>query len=199
MQLRTHTAVTLTELLVATILIGIIMVGIVAVDYAMRQTEGTITQSSQIAMNTSANMLDIMKNASVTTGSPGNPGIDISGNTLCLRQDVDSATGTNNLTPADFSDDRWVCYTEDNRELLKCVRAAVGSCVGIQNEKLGTVIDNGFTSQIVNDKDLGRLYLQVTLTNRPDPAAAADTMENPEYTITSKSSPLAYSPDPPAP
>ena len=181
-------AMTLTELLVSTALISIVMVGVVSVDYAIRNSQQKISKSALTAMRTSATMLDIMKNAALATGDITNPGVLQVAQGVCIRQDVSD--------PNVYTDDTWVCYTSNPsaNDVRKCNRTSSGPCP-MNSTLLGTIISGGLSITLVqnNSPTAQSSYVDISITNRYDPALASDPLNNPEIKLTSWVYPVAHS------
>jgi hypothetical protein len=185
--IKNKQAITLIELLVATISVSIIMLGVVSIDQALRQSHKSTSRNSLVSMRTSAMMLNITKVAQGATGDKSSQGIDLSlANTLCVRNEVAVSP-----TPGDYTDDRWICYTKSSFDLLMCTglvspQVCAGTSIGqLVNITFTWVDQPGSTGS-------GDFYLEVTITNRYDPAATKDTFDNPEIILTTRISPLAF-------
>ncbi len=186
--------ISLTELIVATVAVGVIMVGVVSVDQAMRQSHQGTSRNALVSMKTSAIMLHITKNVQLTNGYRTESG-SIDGirtniaNTLCVRKEDPS-----NITPGNYSDDVWACYTLNGTNMNFCQSAAGGAAAACG---AGTVLGTAtsFTVQLSNDSDpvTGQFYVEITVINRFDPAAGKNTFDNPEITLTSRISPPGLS------
>jgi len=186
------------ELLVATIAVSIIMLGVVSIDQALRQSHKSTSRNSLVSMRSSAIMLNITKTAQEATGDKLNKGIydeasmlstHSVANTLCIRKEAAVPT------PGDYTDDSWVCYTQNTFDLRMCTfpspqlpqacgasaGTSIGQVVGIDSSWVDTPGSTGS----------GSFYLEVTITNRYDPAAAKDTFDNPEIILTTRISPPA--------
>ena len=211
MNLKKNKSLTLTELIVSAVLMGIVSIGAVAIDLSLRNMRQATSRNAIVAMRTSAVMADITRYASQATGHATNMGIrDMSNNhrTLCIRWE-DPAT----QTPADYSDDKAVCYSleDDSRNIYRCEFnpwSAWTECDTIEDPNADLVIgtttgynyldpaqrphhpEDGFKFLLPTK---ATPYLEVTLINRYRPEAAADPVDNPEYRMTSRIIPGAHS------
>jgi len=137
MKVRTVNAITLIELLIAAILIGIVMLGAVSVDFAIRRGRQGMVQGNKIAMELEASMLQMTRDAMISTGdasSPTNSGIDYDDTgpiqNICFRYDADNDPNT-------YGGDEWTCYSRvaSQYEILRCTAqnfplGADGTCPG---------------------------------------------------------------------
>ena len=209
---QNKTGLTLTELLVATILMGIVMLGIVSVDFGIKQMTKKISQTALLKMYTSSVLQRIAQDAASMTGDwPGGPcdlGFQTQGpSRFFFRQDIDSSGALNN-TPGDCSDDSWICYDLSGTNIRRCNKNNPnGACPGGGPNAgviIGTAVNNpdppGLTMTFQKDNTTTqKYYLEISLTNRKDPAIAANcpdpssaaTCPNPEVTISSRVYPFS--------
>jgi len=190
-----NTSLTLTELLIATIILGIVMLGIAAVDFSFRQSQKGTSQNALVAMRTSAIMLHITKNAELATGNRSTPGatsgINIpSADTLWIRLENPAQT------PGNYLDDVWVRYSYNttNYNLYFCSGNPDGVMVCPDfSETLGTLA--GFSASTGIDDSLGvqTFYVEITLTNRINPALGPNIFDNPEYILKARVNPASSS------
>lgn len=196
MNLKRSKAVTLTELIAGTIIFGIIIVGITAVDFAMRQSHQSSSQNSILAMQTSAMMLHITKNAGAITGDRNDLGIIVDAAAAGAEQiwlRIDENTPP---TPGDYTDDQWLSYEHSGNDLLFCRGVTSPDPCPFPDpdtETLGTIA--GFTPALAADDAMGvqNFYVEIILVNRPNPALPPNDFENPEYTLTSRITPASSS------
>lgn len=206
---------TLIELLVATTLVGIVMVGAVSVDFAIHSMRKTTADSSTVALQTSATMLDMTNNVAQAVGEALDVGIRIDPTLpatlktwFCARQAMDN-------NPADayldndlnvYTDDTWVCYWKPNvntdPNIYKCNRTA-GNGPGIcttSDPIIGTAAcaagcaNYVFTYTLTNNPATRQFFFDVNLTNRAYPLQQvnpAQPMKNPEYQLYSRVTPKA--------
>ena len=192
---------TLTELLVAAILMGIVMVGLISVNYAIRRMENSTSEATILAMQTSAAMRHITRNGLLAVGHESDQGIryhlaalpDIS--FLSFRQDIAA-------TPADFTDDEWVIYTDagEANRLYTCRQNASdgatpdlsGACSGAQRTMLLDNV-NTFTYQLVRDPTVPSTYLEVSLQAQYDVGQPSNPLTNPVQELTVQINPPSHS------
>jgi Tfp pilus assembly protein PilE len=191
LKIRGRSGLTLTELVIASILVGIVSIGIFSVDYALRGSRAAASDDSILAMKTWATMEHITKNAKLAVGDITNPGIIApSGNNyLCFRQD----TAT---TPNDYTDDLWRCYSKFSNNIHTCTKTALSgpSACNSGDEAIGTyALEDScsvncelFTYNFVQNSSLHKLYLDISITNRLNPATPSDPMDNPNYTLQTR-------------
>lgn len=183
--LRSQRAMTLTELLVASIIMMIVMVGVVSIDYAIRSSQKSASADALLPMRTSAMMLRISRDAALAVGDLSSPGVDTASGGLCFRQE---SGGDVNV----YTDDIWVCYSMDGTTLRRCTKdiaTGPGACAGSDPE-VGQAVSA--TGSFVFDEALRALYIDLAVVNRQDPAAAAQVMSNPEYTLSSRVFPAGH-------
>ena len=190
-------ALTLVELLVATVLMGIVMTGVISAEYAARSAEQKNSRGSLVSMITSALLLDMNKNLSLATGNVGDRGIssnqEIDPNwtgptDLCVRkEDPTNATPD----PGDYSDDRWTCYTKIGFNLWTCDQLATPrACTGA-DRLLGQL--NAFLVDVTADAVAHNFYVDLSIANRYDHAAAVSPSTNPQVTVTARVYPTQHS------
>ena len=180
-----HTpAMTLTELIVASVIIGIVMVGIVSIDFALRRSHLGTSRNSLLSMQTSHMLLEISKDAQLATGDQTNPGIDIQPPlgpppyTLCIRRENPAAPP---LTPADYSDDQWVCYSHDTvtNRLYKCIdpNNPVVCTGGPGDTDLGTI--SAFVPTLLTNPLTNDFSLDIDIISIYNPNVAVNVIDNP--------------------
>jgi len=187
---KQKTALTLIELLVATIILGIIMLGIAGIDIAMRQSSTGASRNALVAMQTSAIMLHMTKNAAQAHGNATDPGIAVAASALWLRQDTAQ-------TPDNPADDEWFCYDINGSQLRFCpVANASSGC----NAATGPITNLGAIATfepdfIIDDSNPADLhaYVSLRLVNRFDVTASDDTFANPEFELTTHVNLPSYS------
>ena len=180
-------AMTLTELLISTIIIGIIMIGVVSSDSAVRKNAQNQNASTLLTLNTRAIVNAIINNASLISGYKNDQGYSPTANGFCFRQDFNITTNVPNdpPTPADYSDDRWMCYTVLASNLRSCVKAASGSCSS-SDALVGAVVS------VTPAFDAAANVFSVTIVNRADPSQPK-SISNPEVTVSARTSPPGQS------
>ncbi len=198
---------TLTELLVATILMGIVMLGIISVDYGIKQMSKSTSNTAFLKMYTSATLQDIARNASLITGNSTDPGFLINPKRFYFRQDINATTQAANNTPADTSDDAWICYdqSQGGANSVNIYRCRFNSPVvttkdcfdvlAIGRTTIGTAVDSTLDIQGIVDNiaPTQKYYLEISITNRKDPSLAADPLTNPEVTLSTRVDPVSRS------
>ncbi len=213
---NSKSAMTLTELIIASVLVGIVTLGLIAAEQAIRMSRQSSNRDAQISAQMQAAMIRLTKDASLTVGDSVNSGIYqySSGTTeraICFRQ----AGGDANT----YTDDFWYCWTikisSGNGLLLSCggplLTNPINDCTAdatvIQWVTLtfgGTyttfysVFDDAATPAVIAPTGAiitnSRIsYIQLDLQSRFNPAVAAHPIENPEYTLTSRISPPGLS------
>ncbi len=191
MNLKNKNALTLTELIAATIVFGVVIAGVTSLDFALSQTRKGTSQSTIVTTQTSAIMLRMSKEVELATGNRADPGIVVDANDIWIRHES-PANATPN--PTSYADDIWVGFTYDSgsHNIYYCATASGMPCPN-GSEIIGTVA--AFAPTLINDEALGNqnFYLEVTLVNRFDPTAAANTFDNPECTLTSRIHPISFS------
>jgi Tfp pilus assembly protein PilV len=191
--LRSIQGLTLTELIIAAVLVSIIFAGALSVEYAVRNSRGMASKDALLAMSTAATMLQITRDANIAVGDASDPGMVSTADGFCLRQDRNTPATAHNYT-----DDSWVCYSRLSQNIHRCVKAsgsAASSCQGA-DPVIGTAVftageGSKFIPQIVINFPQG-IYLDISLTNRPNPTAALDPIDNPDLTLQSRIYPLGH-------
>lgn len=178
-------AMTLTELLISTIIIGIIMIGVVSSDSAVRKNAQNQNASTLLTLNTRAIVNAIINNAFLICGYKNDQGYSPTANGFCFRQDVDIITRAPNITPTDYSDDQWMCYTVLASNLRSCAKAAPGSCLS-SDTLVGAVVS------VTPAFDATANVFSVTIVNRADPGSPK-SISNPEVTVSAQTSPPGQS------
>ncbi len=206
-------AMTLIELIVASILVGIVTLGLIAAEQAIRMSRQSSNRDSQISAQLQAAMTALSKDINSTVGDASDTGIYqyAVGNNLsvCFRY----AQGDPNI----YSDDRWSCWTAntdtDSGLLSACRNLALptSDCrLSLAPTKIdwatltfdGTyttffsVLDDSAAviapaSAIITGRKIS--YIDIQLKSRFNPAVASHPIENPEYTLTSRFSPVGLS------
>jgi prepilin-type N-terminal cleavage/methylation domain-containing protein len=209
-----NAGMTLMELLVATTLVGIVMIGTMSVDFAVHSMRKSTADSSGVALQTSATMLDISNTMAKAVGDGQDLGIRLdnpfataanpSRVWFCARQDKDN-------DPNDYNDDEWVCYWKPaattNVNIYKCTKPVTlgpGPC-NLTNEVIGTTAceladcTNSrylFTFYLENDSANREFFFDINLKSRAYPTKLHDTtkpMKNPEYKLSSHIAPMGHS------
>jgi type II secretory pathway pseudopilin PulG len=122
---------TLFELLISTIIVGFMVGGIFSAYFAMQSMDRGASRRAYVIMELRAVAEHMRHNIAQAYGTSLNPGIDINNgggvnNWICARQDT-------NLTPGNFADDQWACYTwrvppATRDRVYFCLNAAPGNC-----------------------------------------------------------------------
>lgn len=199
---------TLVELLISTSIVGIIMLGVVSVDSAFRTNEQQQTRGALVSLRTSAVLADITNNARQATGDATNLCIQLAAdmtvdltNFICVYRDIDSVTGSANLTPSDFTDDSWVCYTRRGTNMHKCRMAAAAGPLACTagDPVIGTVTTDTYATPPAVVNATPDFYFEVTVRNRFNPAVAGqgtyaatfaqDYITNPRVELTARVTP----------
>ncbi len=181
-------AMSLTELIIASALVGIVMIGAISIDYALRTSRQNLSISGDLSNRLAAAMLSLTRDGMQTSGSGDNPGIvyDDAGNVrnICFRHDVSD--------PGLFTDDLWNCYSHDATNLLyRCENlnaalAADGECPDPRRQLITLTSNNFFDVTTTLAEGLTRVEsVKFLLTTRQNPAAAAQPLSNPEYSLES--------------
>ena len=190
-QLRKHSGMTLTEILVATMLVAIVMLGALSVDYAVRNARKSASQDSSLSIRSQATMLQISRDANMAVGDSSNLGIVTTPNYLCIRTELGGDINS-------YSDDQWVCYWQSSKNIHRCTKdVATGGVPGIcmtGDTVVGTACLTAgcFTHNFVTDQATGQLYLDISLTNRVVPNSNAHPINNPEYTASTRIYPSGH-------
>lgn len=202
-------AMTLTELIVASVLVGIVTLGLIAAEQAVRMSRQSANRDSQVSSQLHAAMIRLTKDASLTTGDSSDSGIyqysGINGNAICFRQadnDVNS-----------YTDDTWNCWATQNSILSSCgpLLSPVTDCTG-QSSSIQwitltfdagytiffSVFDNSSTPAIIPPAgatitNTNISYIQLDLKSRGNLTNSAHPVSNPEHTLTSRVNPAGLS------
>ena len=185
---NTKKGMTLTELMVSTMLVGIVMLGAISANYAILKSRREATDSASLAMQTSAIILNITRNASNAVGDANNPGMVMVtiGSDFCFRQDIP-------VTPGDYADDTWKCYTRISEKIYMCERTSAegsGLCIATDHV-LGTVFS--FNPTITTNEATSEMLFSIEITCYVDPTAAYDLIRNPSFTLESEIVPAGHS------
>lgn len=205
-----NTAMTLTELIIASVLVGIVTLGLIAAEQAIRMSRQSSHRDAQISAQLQSAMLRLNHEASATVGDATDSGIYqySSGNnrTICFRQ----AAGDANV----YTDDVWNCWWADvsTGALASCGPLAnpLTTCAGqaglinwVTLKFEGTyttfysVIDDAqavitpANPWYIRNKKIS--YIQLDLRSRFNPAANAHPIENPSYILNARISPTGLS------
>ncbi|MDO8801773.1 hypothetical protein [Phenylobacterium sp.] len=183
-------AITLTELLISIIIIGIIMIGVISSDSAVRKNAQNQNASTLLTLNTRAVVNAIINNASLISGYRNDQGYSPTANGFCFRRDFNITTNAPNdpPTPADYSDDQWMCYTVVASNLRSCVKTAASgpsSCLS-SDTLVGAVVS------VTPAFDATANVFSVTIVNRADPSQPK-SISNPEVTVSARASPPGQS------
>lgn len=208
-----YKALTLIELLVSTALIAIVMLGSMSVDYAIRSAQQNASRTSALYSETSAALMSIVNDGLMAVGNPAFPGIDYDETDavdqhICFRHDVDN-------DPANFANDRWVCYTSEAgvigirniwhiwrcdqliNPVQSCPTAGTGRIIiqeFIRNGYLGGgASDNNHFFQVILNASNQLERIDVFLTSRVDTTQNAHPINNPEFTVNSSVNPPGIS------
>ena len=194
-KLDPKTAMTLSELLVATAVVGIILLGIISVDYALRSTRQNAARGSVLATKVATALTQMANDALLTTGDITNTGVNYdnppAGNArhICFRYDK--------TDPNSYTDDRWACYEHsaaDNKvnrceELLNPI---VTNCTGFSPRMIIELSQVEFYT-VSTDVNNRIQYIEFTIKARDNPAYAVNPLSNPEYELTTRISPPSLS------
>jgi len=197
-RLISEKGMTLTELIVAAILVSIVLAGAIATDYAVRRLQQQASKDATLAMKTSATMMQIVRDAEKAVGNYDNscmspalcgPGMVDLTTSFCFRQDNNTPK-----TPDNYADDQWVCYWKDDEIVYRCAELTMPypSCPP-NTPQVGTVIPGLAKIHDIKVDPTNGIYIDITLTNRSDPLAAMDPMDNPEITLQTRVYPLEHS------
>ncbi len=209
------TALSLTDLLTAAILMGVVMLGVAGVNLSVKRIEKTSSQAALLTLQTATAMNHITQNGFQAIGTrlqPGivfykNPGSATTGNPsyFSFRQDLNLAgTPHNPPTPLDYSDDRWVIYTDAGipHQLYTCIQsAAVGG--PIPNFTGGGGGGNCSTGGVVLLTNVATInygiastpdgYFDISIETRADANNPASPILNPNYTLDAHINPSGHS------
>lgn len=184
-------AMTLTELLVSTALIGIIMLGVVSVEYASKKSQENMSRRSIVTARTSGILFHIAKNAGFAVGDITSVGVQIAGtgdtSYACFRQDIP-------LTPGNYSDDTWVCYTRRSTNLVHTCNKASPTFCSASDSVLGaaTALSVAYTIDSTAQTNI----VTISVTSLYNCSASFDTSDpdkNPRVIMTAQASPTGQS------
>jgi Tfp pilus assembly protein PilV len=191
---KKQSAMTLSELLVATILVGIVMVGVVSVDYAIRNMQNFTTRDSQLTMESSAAMMQINRDALLIMGDNSNPpdswGIYSSStltpeSIICFHQDVNN----------DLTLDGWTCYCHGSSlDLWRCPNKSdkMTSCSNSGCTKI-LELSEAAKFDIITNNDNKFLYVDICLNSIVDQSNSAHPIDNPTGEQCNRINPPALS------
>ncbi len=164
---RAYSAVTLVELLVATILVLIVTGGVFVADLTLRRMSDTAAMDIQRGMETAALAEMIRGDIRKVHGDLVDPDdavfIDSASKTMCFRHD-DQEDTTGTYTPADYTDDEWVCYRQVDNQVYRCagLSATTTTCAsGVP--VIGYL--SSFTTELSADAATGAYVVEVRLVN----------------------------------
>ena len=202
--IKKNTAMTLTELIVASILVVIVITGALSADFAIRTWHKRIEQRTLIQLDLARAMEQILQDGMLTIGE-GVCEID-AGDPNCTT-DADDTHWSNNSALAywNLDDERFICFKNDpdittaDDEIFRYYLIddkGDGSYtlshreLTINNGAL-TTLDKNFiilTSNIFftveKDPSNGRITsINIYLETRPDPSEAEDPLKNPTYSL----------------
>jgi len=197
--LQNNRGLTLTELVIATILMAIIMLGVLSTDYAVRNMDKTTQKGTLTAMQVATAVLRISKDLEQAVGDATNHGILTSSAggsyAVCSRHD--------NNDPNKYTDDGWDCYivATGDTALYHCLPTNTTLTKIQANESVSCILDSqGPIHKIIDlskrdffniDPNLNNI--EITIQSRPDVTAPADALDNPQYEMTMRVTPLAHS------
>ncbi len=205
----TNTAMTLTELIIASVLVGIVTLGLIAAEQAVRMSRQSSHRDAQVSAQLQSAMIKLNRDASSTVGDSTDTGIYqySSGNdrSICFRQ----AAGDANI----YTDDVWNCWWATSGLLASCGplanplttcsgQASLFNWVTLKFEGTYTtfysVIDDDTQAVItplapwyILNKKIS--YIQLDLRSRFNPAADVNPIENPDYALDARISPTGLS------
>ena len=209
--------ITLTELIVASVLMGIVMIGVISFSLAIKQIQQS-GSSTIFAQMKAANIINhIRRNAASAIGYRNNPGVIECDETdsppirppgqtsscspfyFAFRHDI-------NLTPSNYSDDRWIIYTDGNipGKLYYCYQTGgpfpqpgvdplypyipkFGAGEPCELTKAQLLADNvSLTFNFHADPSITKqeLFFEITVYVPEDPTKPVDPVTNPEYSMT---------------
>lgn len=195
---------TLTELLVSTVLVGIVMVGIASMNYAVKQVQESTNKSAIISLRTAGAMSYIVREGMQAIGDSDSPGIVLDQPTpancdwVSFRQDI-------NDTAEDYSDDAWKIFIRDlNANTLRMCQQTnaqggsnpnINTNCSVANSRTISQQIQDVTFELVQDDSTANLdfYLDVSMTTRYTPDSNVHPIDNPEYSLQTKISPIAHS------
>lgn len=180
-------ALTLTELLVATVIMGIIISGVASVDIGIRKAFRGTTENAIVSSEVSAIMHHIATRISQATGWIDNPGILIDNSVaeeqrLYIR--IDELQ-----TPENYDDHSWVCYDfrQAHRGVMFCPCAPGASCDPATSQWLQRGRITQFNpSGPIFDFDASLYHVEITLQGVFNPSEEENPVSNPEFTLTSR-------------
>lgn len=198
MNIRTHNALTLTELLVSTILMGIVMVGIAGFSVFIKQARDSTSTGSLLAIQVATAMHYITEDANKAVGDSSDRGVRFDGpqQSICFRRDVND--------PASYADDVWACYWYDaaSDALWKCADIAAAGVVPPANfaacNTSGAIrlvtIQPAETDyfEVINDADGRFQYVDIELNAIANPNQPVNPMTNPTHKLFTRISPPAH-------
>lgn len=205
--ISSHSAMTLTELLVASVLVGIVTLGLISAEYTIRTSRLSSVRDSQISAQLQAAMIRLSRDANLTVGDPANSGIREfpagSDRTVCFREAL--AGGIDST----YSNSVWNCWW---REELAAGRSNLTSCsytsptapqsncagAGVANVKFWVRLSNDPPADpefytIVPNASGQFDHIELDLISRFDLSAPAHAISNPEYHLSSQINPQSQS------
>ena len=185
------------------------MLGVTAVNLSVKRMEKVTDQSTILTMQTATAMNHITQNGFLAIGSRNNPGIVFAVNVpptpsyFSFRQDINFTTKLPNNTPAVYTDDQWVIYTDGGiaNQLYTCIQDAVitgpipntnGACRASNNLTLLTNLAT-ITYRLDTDTVTPNTYFYVRIETRANPAVAASPITNPSYALEARINPPLHS------
>lgn len=187
------TALTLTELLVASILMGIIALGVISFSVNVAQMQDAASKSAILQMQTMGVIAQMRADANQIVKGDTDPGVlwdQAKKDWLAFRKDANPPTLTN------YADDTWVSYTiytvSGNTKLAYCsflAGQAPAKCVDGQSTVLLQNLVAGSQLEWIEDKAAHKFFANITLTTRSDSTIPANPLKNPEYTLTTAITP----------
>lgn len=185
--IKSKNGLSLTELIVASVLIGIIMIGVISFTLSIKQIQRTTSRSTVPSVRLSSVMFEIAQDGALATGDATDTGItwdDVGPDrVLCFRQDTDD-------TPDNYANDVLVCYLIDGNNIIcKKVTDNTGAILSAF-PNLITITQNDFFD-VITDVDGKIKYIEVFLTTSNDPSAGPHPIDNPEFTLETRISPMS--------
>lgn len=208
----TTTAMTLTELIIASVLVGVVTLGLIAAEQTVRMSRQSSHRDAQVSAQLQSAMIKLTRDASLTVGDAIDTGIYqySSGNdrTICFRQAAGDANS--------YSDDVWNCWWAD----VSSAAGTLTSCGNLVNplttcagqpsqfdwvrlkfegsyttfysvsDETQTVITPANPWYILSTKIS---YINLDLRSRFNPDISAHPIENPDYILTGRISPSGLS------
>jgi len=181
---------TLVELIISIVLLGVIVLGAIAFHLSSERMLTSSEKKTQVLNDLSFVLQHLHKNILLGTGDFNNQGLIAVAAGLTIRQDID-AVGVQNLTPADYSDDRMVVYTFGIADSPNSIMFSEND--GATWEELTRCFINlgGPETFAVNIVDGGVKITNLAL--RLNPGSAVDPRSNPQVTtIDSGSNSTVY-------